>query len=131
MEHYRHVKDVNDIEQFGDEVYFITPARHCGYTLAQKIYMDTMQSLGKNCVMLKATKETPVPFNEKFTLSKEEQDNYFDRVLDFYDKLFKYTIDGKEVSAKEFYEHVRIIDRENEKGDEYWYVQDVAQEDVH
>ena len=64
-------------------------------------------------------------------LRRRKWEEYYDKVLDLYDKLFVYTIDGKKVSAKEFHEHVSIFDKENEKGDEYWYVKEVVQEDVH
>lgn len=64
-------------------------------------------------------------------LRRRQWEGELDKILDIYDNLFVYMIDGKRVSAKEFYECVRIVDKENEKGDEYWYVQEMAQEDVH
>ena len=69
-----------------------------------------------------------VPTNVLIYFTKEDEmidkllrrkcEDYFGTILDFYDKLYKYTIDGKEVSAKEFYEYVKIVDKENEKGEE-------------
>ena len=62
-------------------------------------------------------------------LRRRQWEEELDKILDIYDKLFVYTIDGKRVSAKEFHKYVRIDNNDNEKGERK--VEKVVKEDVH
>lgn len=123
MKNYRYLKD---IWERGEDI-FVTMPRHCGYSAVQKINMSARQMLGEKYIMLKAPRDlssqsisncrVPIDVLMYFTkkdklvdelLRRRQWEEYFDKLLDFYDRIFTYTIDGKEVSAREFYEYVRV-----------------------
>ena len=106
--------NLKDIIERGEDLFICYGGRGQGktyfrYTIEgmQRMLNEYHNAIGR--VDFKASKDISKSQIDKYVITEKDKRDFFNTVLNFYEKMFEYTIDGKEVSAREFFNYVNKL----------------------